>query len=86
LNHLPEGLFSLVFALIGFWLLITAFHELRRLLKRGFEQVQHLPVSPDQSTVRLAALVVGQQPFMVADIRKEQGGQDGPIRDIATRR
>jgi hypothetical protein len=80
-----EGLFRLVFLRIGFRLLITAVHELRRLLKRGFEQAQHVPVSPDQSTVWIATLVVGKQPFMVADIGKEEGGQYGPIRDVATR-
>lgn len=80
-----EGLFSLVFLLIGFRLLITAFQELRRLIKRGFEHAKQLLVDPDQSTVRIAALVVCKQPFMVADIRKEEGGQDGTIRDVATR-
>jgi hypothetical protein len=80
-----EGLFSLVFLLIGFRLLITAFQELRCLIKRGFEHAKHLPVSPYQSTVRIAALVLCQQPFMVADIRKEQGGQDCTVRDVAAR-
>ena len=70
-----EGLISLVCLRIGFRRLITAFQELCRLIKYSFEHAQHLPVSPDQSTVRIVALVVGKQPFMVADIRKEQGGQ-----------
>ena len=66
-----EGLVSLVFLLTGFWLLITVFHKLRRLIQRGFEHAEQLPVYPYQSTVRMAALVVFEQPFMVADIRKE---------------
>src|SRR4030095_880057 len=79
------GLFNLVFLLIGFRLLITTFHELRRPIKRGFEHAKQLPVYPDQSTVRIAALVVFKQPFMVADIRKEEGGQYGDVRDVDTR-
>ena len=70
-----EGLVSLVFLHIGFRRLITAFQELCRLIQYSFEHAQHLSVPPDQSTVRIATLVVGKQPFMVADIRKEQGGQ-----------
>src|SRR6266436_6990858 len=66
-----EGLFSLVFLLIRFRFLITIFHELRRLIKRGFEHAKQLPVNPYQSTVRIAALMMCKQPFMVADIRKE---------------
>ena len=80
-----EGLVSVACLRIGFRRLITAFQELSRLLKCRFKHAQHVPVSPDQSTVRIAALVVGQQPFMVTDIRKEEGCQEGPIRDVATR-
>ena len=36
--HPAEGLVSLVLLRIGFRRLITAFHELRRLIQRGFEQ------------------------------------------------
>src|SRR4029453_18795204 len=39
------GLVSRGCLLTGIRLLITAFHELRRLIKRGFEQAEHLPVS-----------------------------------------
>ena len=53
-----EGLFGLVVLLTGFRHLITAFHEVRRLLKRGFEHAEQLAVCPHQSTVRIAALVV----------------------------
>jgi len=38
--------------LIGFRCLITAFQELRRLLKRGFEHAQRVPVYLYQLTVR----------------------------------
>jgi CHASE3 domain sensor protein len=54
-----EGLVSVVCALLGFRLLITAFQKLRRLLQRRFEQAQQLPVDPDQLTGRIAALMVG---------------------------
>jgi len=66
-----EGFVSLVFLLIGFRRLITVFHKLRRLIQRGFEQAEQWPMYPYQSTVRLAALVVCEQPFMVADRRTE---------------
>jgi len=66
-----QGLFGPVFLLTGFRLLITACHEVRRLIKGGFEHAEQLLVYPHQSTARIAALVVVEQPFMVADIRKE---------------
>jgi hypothetical protein len=36
--HPAEGLVRLVLLRIGFRRLITAFHELRRVIQRGFEQ------------------------------------------------
>ena len=66
-----QVLFGPVFLLTGFRLLITAFHEVRRLIKHGFEHAEHLLVYPHQSTVRIATLMGVEQPCMVADIRQE---------------
>ena len=73
----PDGsgatvpLVGLVFLLLNFRSLVTAFQEVRRLIKRGFEQAEQLLVRLHQSAVRSAALLMGEQPFMLANIRKE---------------
>jgi hypothetical protein len=70
----------------GFWCLITMFQQVRRLIERGFQQVPQLPVEPHHLAVRMAALMVFQEAFMKANIRKEQGRQNGAVGDIAARR
>ena len=70
-RFLTNYLFGLVFLLLSFRGLVTAFQEVCRLLKRGFEHAEQLLVSLHQPAVWIAALVMGEQPFMVANIRKE---------------
>ena len=79
-----QHLVSLVVLRIGFRRFITAFQEMGRLLQRVFEDIEHVVMDLHETTVCLGALVVGKQPVMVADIRKEEGGQEGAIGDVAT--
>ena len=66
-----QVLLRLVVLSIGFGRLVTACHEMRSLIQCCFKEVEHMLVGLHQPTVRLAALVVGQQPCMVANIREQ---------------
>ena len=80
-----QHLVSLVVLRIGFRRFITAFQEMGRLLQRVFEEIEHVAMDLHETTVCLAALVAGEQSVMVAEIRHEEGGQDGAVCDIPAR-